>query len=81
MAVADECLEKFIDLKRKKAFKYITFKIEDNQIKVDKTGTPSQTYSDFTAILPESDCRYCVYDHDFTTEDNCHKSKIFFIAW
>lgn len=81
MAVADECLEKFIQLKRKKAHRYITFKIDSNQIVVDKAGGPDETYEQFTACLPEADCRYSVYDYDFTTEDNCCKSKIFFIAW
>lgn len=61
--------------------RYITFKIQDNQIVLDKAGGPNETYDDFTASLPETDCRYCVYDYDFTTEDNCNKSKIFFIAW
>ena len=31
--------------------------------------------------LPESDCRYAIYDFDFVTEENCQKSKIFFVAW
>ncbi|KAG0463489.1 hypothetical protein HPP92_019558 [Vanilla planifolia] len=29
----------------------------------------------------KKDCRYAVYDFDFVTEENCQKSKIFFIAW
>ncbi|KAJ0918613.1 putative actin-depolymerizing factor domain, ADF/Cofilin, ADF-H/Gelsolin-like domain superfamily [Helianthus annuus] len=31
--------------------------------------------------LPSNECRYAVFDFDFTTDENCQKSKIFFIAW
>ncbi|CAI5472722.1 unnamed protein product [Closterium sp. Yama58-4] len=81
MAVSEECLAKFGDLQRKKAHRFITYKIEKDQIVVDTYGDPSKTYADFQAALPENDCRYAVYDHEFVTDDNCHKSKIFFIAW
>jgi hypothetical protein len=51
------------------------------QITLEKTGVPGASYEDFTAQLPENDCWYGIADFDFTTEDNCWKSKIFFIAW
>jgi len=54
MAVAGKCLEKFIQLK-KRAHRYITFKIENNQIVIDKAGGPDETYDQFTACLPEAD--------------------------
>jgi len=81
MLVSDECKSKFMELKRKKTYRYIVFKIEGDEIVVETTGPPSATYDDFAAALPEADCRFCVFDYDFTTADNCQKSKIFFIAW
>lgn len=83
MAVSEECKLKFMELKRKKTYRYIIFRIDEKvqQVVVEKAGGPSESYDDFTAALPEHDCRYGVYDFDFTTEDNCQKSKIFFIAW
>jgi cofilin len=84
MAVSDECKLKFSELQRKKAFRFIVFKIEGSQIVVEKYGGPEATYEDFVGALPEADCRYGVYDFDFTSEDgdiSCQKSKIFFIAW
>ncbi|KAG6541886.1 hypothetical protein Mapa_016714 [Marchantia paleacea] len=83
MAVTDECKEKFMELKKKKTYRYIIFKIDEKvqQIVVDKAGGPTESYDAFAACLPESDCRYGVFDFDFTTADNCRKSKIFFIAW
>eukprot|EP00271_Cylindrocystis_brebissonii_P010494 TRINITY_DN26690_c0_g1_i1.p3 TRINITY_DN26690_c0_g1~~TRINITY_DN26690_c0_g1_i1.p3 ORF type:complete len:139 (-),score=33.01 TRINITY_DN26690_c0_g1_i1:911-1327(-) len=81
MAVHMDCKAKFMELKRKKVYRYIIFMIANNEIVVEKTGAPEETYEQFTATFPEADCRYAVYDYDFTTEDNCQKSKIFFIAW
>lgn len=83
MGVDDNCKLIFMELQRKKAHRYIVFKIDEKkkEIVVEKTGQAAESYDDFTASLPEKECRYAVYDFDFVTEDNCQKSKIFFIAW
>ncbi|GJP37630.1 hypothetical protein CLOM_g22070 [Closterium sp. NIES-68] len=81
MAVSKECLDKFHDLQKSRTYRFITYKIEKDEIVVDTFGEPSKTYADFSAALPEKDCRYAVFDYEFVTDDNCHKSKIFFIAW
>jgi len=64
-------------------YRFVVFKIEEKQkqVVVDKLGEPNLTYDDFAATLPADECRYCVYDFDFVTEEGCQKSKIFFIAW
>lgn len=83
IAVADECKATFLELKAKRNHRFVTFKIDDSvqQITVDQIGNHGDTYEDFINTLPEADCRYAVFDYDFTTDENCHKSKIFFIAW
>ncbi|MCO5611160.1 hypothetical protein L7F22_065410 [Adiantum nelumboides] len=83
IAVDDECKLKFMDLKSKRTYRYIVYKLDDklNKIVVEKLGGPDESYDQFTASLPEKDCRYAIYDYDFVTEDNCQKSKIFFVAW
>lgn len=48
---------------------------------VEKVGEPVLNYDDFAASLPANECRYAIFDYDFVTEENCQKSKIFFIAW
>lgn len=72
-----------MDLKRKRVHRYVIFQIDEKkkEVVVEKTGGPAESYDDFTAALPQNDCRYAVYDYDFVTSDNCQKSKIFFIAW
>ncbi|KAM0901345.1 hypothetical protein ACQ4PT_020041 [Festuca glaucescens] len=83
MAVSDECKLKFQELKAKRSFRFITFKINEQtqQVVVDRLGQPGDTYADFTATMPEGECRYAVFDFDFVTDENCQKSKIFFISW
>ncbi|KAG8074468.1 hypothetical protein GUJ93_ZPchr0006g41532 [Zizania palustris] len=83
MAVDDGCKIKFLELKAKRTYRFIVFKIEEKlkQVVVEKLGEPNLTYGDFAASLPVNECRYCIYDFDFVTAENCQKSKIFFIAW
>ncbi|KAK8579210.1 hypothetical protein V6N12_069539 [Hibiscus sabdariffa] len=46
MGVADQTKDTFLELKRKKAYLYV----------VEKIGAPVESYDDFTASLPETDC-------------------------
>ena len=81
MAVSYECKLKFSELKTKRNYRFIIFKIENQEVVVEKVGSPDETYEDFNESLPADECRYAVYDFDFITDENCQKSKIFFIAW
>ncbi|KAL3626428.1 hypothetical protein CASFOL_029977 [Castilleja foliolosa] len=83
MGVADHSKNTYMELQRKKVYRYVIFKIDENkkEIVVEKTGGPAESYQDFAASLPENDCRYAVYDFDYVTSENCQKSKIFFVAW
>ncbi|WCJ26244.1 Actin-depolymerizing factor [Euphorbia peplus] len=83
MAVDDECKLKFLELKAKRNYRYIVFKIEEavQQVVVEKLGQPRDSFDDFTDSLPANECRYAVFDFDFTTTENVPKSKIYFVAW
>ncbi|XP_049933477.1 uncharacterized protein LOC126410013 [Nymphaea colorata] len=64
MAVNDDCKLKFLELKAKRTYCFIVFKIEEKlkQVILEKLGEPNQSYEDFTASLPTDECRYAVYD-------------------
>lgn len=83
MAVDDECKLKFLELKAKRTYRFIIYKIDEKKkmVVVEKVGEPVLNYDDFAASLPANECRYAIFDYDFVTEENCQKSKIFFIAW
>lgn len=68
-----------MDLKAKRTFRFIIYKIEEKQkqVMVEKLGEPAETYDDFAACLPADECRYVVFDFDFMTAENVLK----FIAW
>jgi hypothetical protein len=83
MAVHDDCKLKFLELKAKRTYRFIVYKIEEKQkeVIVEKLGEPTDSYEDFSACLPANECRYAVYDFDFVTEENVPRSRIVFIAW
>ncbi|KAK4356556.1 hypothetical protein RND71_025527 [Anisodus tanguticus] len=83
MAVHDDCKLKFLELKAKRTYRFIVYKIEEKQkqVIVEKLGEPAESYEDFAACMPADECRYAVYDFDFVTAESCQKSRIFFIAW
>ncbi|ERN08226.1 actin-depolymerizing factor 5 isoform X2 [Amborella trichopoda] len=83
LGVTEECKSSFMELKKKKVHKYIVFKIDEGsrEVRVEKVGASDASYHDFATSLPHDDCRYAVFDFDFLTLDNCHKSRIFFIQW
>ncbi|CAM9391657.1 unnamed protein product [Ectocarpus sp. 6 AP-2014] len=62
--------------------RYFVYKIEnDAEIIVDTFGDKTKTYDDFTACLPPNECRYGVFDLDFTTRDGREANKLIFISW
>jgi hypothetical protein len=81
--VHDACKVKFQELKARRSFRFIVFKIDEKamEIQVERLGETNQGYGDFTDSLPADECRYAIYDLDFTTVENCQKSKIFFFSW
>ncbi|PKA57020.1 Actin-depolymerizing factor 11 [Apostasia shenzhenica] len=83
MGVAEICKDTFLELQRKRAHRYVIFKIDEKrkEVVVEKTGSTAESYDDFMDSLPDNDCRYAIYDFDFVTQENCQKSKIFFVAW
>ena len=85
VTVNDEAVEMFNAFKLHRAphdNRYFVYKIEnDAEIVVDTFGDKSKTYDDFTACLPANECRYGVFDLDFTTLDGRQGNKLVFISW
>eukprot|EP00903_Cladosiphon_okamuranus_P006186 g6083.t1 len=85
VTVNDEAVEMFNAFKLHRAphdNRYFIYKIEnDAEIIVDTFGDKSKTYDDFTACLPPNECRYGVFDLDFTTRDGREANKLVFISW
>eukprot|EP01097_Dermamoeba_algensis_P010080 TRINITY_DN7291_c0_g1_i1.p2 TRINITY_DN7291_c0_g1~~TRINITY_DN7291_c0_g1_i1.p2 ORF type:complete len:139 (-),score=35.06 TRINITY_DN7291_c0_g1_i1:103-519(-) len=83
VAVSDECVTKYQELKLGKSARYILFKLSDDlkEVVVDKVAPSDTPYKDFLDSLPANDCRYAVYDFEFTAEDGGQRNKIVFVLW
>eukprot|EP01087_Luapelamoeba_hula_P001671 TRINITY_DN11402_c0_g1_i1.p1 TRINITY_DN11402_c0_g1~~TRINITY_DN11402_c0_g1_i1.p1 ORF type:complete len:138 (-),score=30.77 TRINITY_DN11402_c0_g1_i1:6-419(-) len=83
IAVADEVVHKFNELKLAHNTRYLTFQMSDDltQVVLDKTSvSPSATWEDFTSDLPRHDCRYGVFDFEYE-KDGGRRNKIVFVVW
>jgi len=82
VTVNDACLEVFQDLKLKKKYKYIIYKLnaDNTEIVTEKTAETS-TYDDFIASLPVDGCRYAIYDLEYEKPGEGQRNKICFFAW
>ncbi|KAI3632571.1 hypothetical protein MIR68_009677 [Amoeboaphelidium protococcarum] len=81
--VNDECLHVYQELKLKKKYKYVVFKLSDDNkaIEVEKTVQECSDYDEFVASLPRDDCRYAVYDFEWDTQGEGVRNKICFYVW
>ncbi|KAL6616951.1 hypothetical protein LY90DRAFT_522171 [Neocallimastix californiae] len=82
VGVKDECYTAYQDLKLGRKLKYIIYKISDNlkEVEVEKTGEGAD-YDEFLSDLPQDNCRYAVYDFEYTNEEGGKRSKIVFYTW
>ncbi|MFE7585594.1 actin-binding ADF family protein [Streptomyces gardneri] len=82
VGVNDACMQEYQLLKLKKAHKYVVFNLnkDHTEIIVEKTST-STDYDDFIADLPETECRWAVYDFEFEKEGAGKRNKLTFVSW
>ena len=82
IAVSDDCVNKYQELKLGHAYRYVIFKMNSNntEVVVDQTGGPNEDYNSFKSKLPANDCRYAIYDYEFSI-DGGRRNKITFILW
>lgn len=83
VAVADESLTAFNELKLGKKYTFIIYTLNEDktQIVVKETSTDSD-YDNFLEKLPENDCLYAVYDFEYEiSAGEGKRSKMIFFAW
>eukprot|EP01066_Platyproteum_vivax_P005122 Platyproteum_vivax@DN1652_c0_g1_i1.p1 len=82
VAVADECVTKFNEIKMQHNLRYVIYKIENKEtIIVEHTGEKSETYDDFVSKLPNDEPRYAVVDFQYETDDGRPQEKLLFLGW
>ncbi|KDR83149.1 hypothetical protein GALMADRAFT_238995 [Galerina marginata CBS 339.88] len=82
VGVNELCISTFQELKLKKKYKYIIFTLNSNftEVIVEKTSS-EQDYDAFLADLPETECRWAIYDFEFEKEGAGKRNKIIFLSW
>jgi len=82
VAVNQECLEVFQQLKLGKKLKYIIYQLNDTntEIVVEKTSE-SKDYDEFIGDLPPEEPRYAVYDFEYQKGDEGIRNKLCFFTW
>merc|ERR1712100_944400 len=87
IGVADAVIQKFDSFKLKKAgdVKIITLKIDGKAVVIDQEYPRSTTWESFHAdqlgAALETEPRYVLLDHDYTTTDDRPADKIILISW
>ena len=81
--VAQRAVDAFEEMKHKKKYRYLVYDIDYKAglVVLKKTGAYSADYEEFTECLPDADCRYCIYDYDYTNDDGCKFNKFVFVMW
>jgi hypothetical protein len=81
VAGSDEVISQFNDVKLGRVTaKFLIYKIENGQIVTESTSN-EQSFDAFVNMLPADDCRYAIYDMNFTTTDGRPGNKLVSITW
>jgi cofilin len=83
IAVSDELVAQWKDMKQKRSCRWMTFKLDQGSFRldVDKTGPPSSDAAAFAKALPDGDSRYGVFDLPVTNKYGGSGSKLIFFMW
>lgn len=75
--------ETFQEIKLGHKHRFVIYKLNEpmTEIMVEHIAPPSQTYADFLKFLPKDDCRYAVFDANYTEKDGGERNKLVFVVW
>uniref|UniRef100_A0A7S4MRM4 ADF-H domain-containing protein n=1 Tax=Vannella robusta TaxID=1487602 RepID=A0A7S4MRM4_9EUKA len=82
--VASAAVDTFNDIKLSHKHRYVIYKrnADNTIIEVEQTADPSKTYDDFCAALPANECRYGIFDMEYSKSDaDGIRQKIVFVVW
>ncbi|WWC88140.1 cofilin [Kwoniella dendrophila CBS 6074] len=78
-----ECLEKFQELKTGKKMTYVIYGLsEDKKSIIVLKTSEDKDFDNFVGELPEKECRWAVYDYEFTLPGGEGiRNKLVFVVW
>ncbi|KAI9202759.1 uncharacterized protein BJ171DRAFT_166760 [Polychytrium aggregatum] len=82
VGVQDAAIEAYQDLKIRKKYRYVVYRLTDNATEITVERKVEQAnYEDFVNSLPPNECRYVVYDFQYETSGEGTRNKILFYVW
>eukprot|EP00878_Enallax_costatus_P019395 GHUV01020464.1.p1 GENE.GHUV01020464.1~~GHUV01020464.1.p1 ORF type:complete len:274 (+),score=72.67 GHUV01020464.1:245-1066(+) len=83
IAIDESCVNLFMHMKTRKAYKWLVFKVDDSGRTVvpDMIGGPASSYNEFITALPETQPRYAVYDYEYRSPERGAFKKLVFLLW
>ena len=81
--VTQAAVDAFKQMKHKKKYRYLVFDIDYKAglVILKDNGAYTAPYDDFLECLPDAECRYGIYDYDYTNDDGCKLSVFVFVMW
>lgn len=75
--------EEFQNLRMRRKYRYITFKLSDDlaTVEVETLGARTETWDDFKEKTTKTGARWIVYDLEFNMPDGRKVSKLCFIVY
>jgi cofilin len=83
IAVTEDAVNLFYLMRLKATYKWAMWQVDDSgqSVVIAAVGDKQSSWADFLAALPDADCRYGVFDFDFTTPDGQKLHKMIFLNW
>eukprot|EP00891_Asterochloris_glomerata_P008794 jgi/Astpho2/8794/fgenesh1_pm.00128_%23_17_t len=83
ITVSEDAVNLYYFMKAKSNYRWALWRINDagNEVIIAGVGDKDSPLSEFIDCLPSNDCRYGVYDHQFTNSEGFIFNKLVFVNW
>lgn len=83
IAVTEDAVNLYYYMKAKSVYRWALWKLNDagNEVVIAGVGSKDSQLSELLGYLPNTDCRYGVYDYQYINSDGCVFNKLIFLNW
>jgi cofilin len=83
IGVTEDAVNLYYLIRAKSTYKWALWQVDSKgtTVVIDQVGEPGSNFEEFLAALPENDCRYGIFDYQFTAPDGNIMNKLVFLNW